>query len=87
MWIVQTLNHVEGYWTRCASSDEGGGFHEGCQHRHATAEEAEACEEANIWCGQITGFLWVPPADRAAEVEGQQRAEYERLRQIYDPSV
>lgn len=87
MWIIQTLKHQDGYWTRCASSDEGGGFHEGCQHKHPTLEEAEACEEANIRCGQISGFPWMSPAERAAEIERQQRGEYERLHHIFGTDV
>lgn len=29
-------------------SDEDGGFHEGCQHKHGNSLEAQGCIEANI---------------------------------------
>ena len=43
-------------WHLCAQSDEGGGFHVGCDHDHATAEEAVQCIEARKRLGGITGI-------------------------------
>lgn len=61
-WIVQPLQRkgVDGtplnVWHLCAKSDEGGGFAPGCQHDHASAEEAQSCLEARKYIGSITGF-------------------------------
>ena len=43
MWFTRVIQHKDGYWTLCTVSDEDGGFHEGCQHRHQSQEEAYAC--------------------------------------------
>ena len=62
VWFVETLEKKapdggpSGVFRLCASSDEGGGFHVGCQHEHQTHEEAGECEEALIEIGKITGF-------------------------------
>jgi hypothetical protein len=57
MWTVQPLQgKVSLAWVLCANSDAGGGFHEGCEHKHESAGEAEKCVEARIVLGSITGF-------------------------------
>lgn len=61
-WIVQALEKKNqlgegsGIWHLCAESDEGGGFHVGCDHYHATALGAQNCEEAQRKIDQITGM-------------------------------
>jgi len=61
-WIVQPLQRKGtdgaplGLWHLCADSDEGGGFCAGCEHDHATAEEAQGCLEARKHIGEVTGF-------------------------------
>lgn len=55
-WFVTTMQNKEGFWTRCAESDEGGGFLEGCQCRHSTEAAASACLLAEIALGSGTGF-------------------------------
>lgn len=61
-WIVQTLQRKgrdglpSGLWHLCAESDEGGGFEPGCDHDHASAEEAQRCLEARKHLGEVTGF-------------------------------
>lgn len=57
MWIVGPLYNTQLHTFRlCAQSDEGGGFHEGCQHLHESKEAASGCLEARIVLGSITGF-------------------------------
>ena len=61
-WIVQPLQRKDaagnpaGLWHLCANSDEGGGFVNGCEHDHASAEEAQDCLEARKYLGEVTGF-------------------------------
>lgn len=61
-WIVQPLQRKgsdglpAGLWHLCAESDEGGGFVPGCDHDHATAEEAQQCLDARKHLGEVTGF-------------------------------
>lgn len=89
MWWVQPLQKKaadgspSGIWHLVASSDEGGGTWPGCQHEHRSAEEAEACEDAQRQCGSVTGFPWKSPAERAAETEAKERAELDRLKAKY----
>lgn len=90
MWIVQPLQKrnddgsPSGIWHLVASSDEGGGQAAGCQHDHRSPEEATACEDAQRRCGQITGFPWTSPTERAAAVEREERAELARLKAKYE---
>ena len=56
MWMVSPKQHKDGFWRFCAESDEGGGFHEGCQHKHANGLEAQGCLEAHINLGRVTGM-------------------------------
>ncbi|AYG70610.1 multiubiquitin domain-containing protein [Rhizobium sp. CCGE531] len=49
-----------GLWHLCAQSDEGGGFHVGCDHDHFSPAEALACREANVAIGSATGFPYKP---------------------------
>lgn len=71
MWITQPLERKNadgspsGLWHLTANSDEGGGFAVGCDHDHASAEEAQTCEEALIKIGQATGFPHRERAPRA----------------------
>lgn len=61
-WLVQPLQRKDadgkpsGLWHLCANSDEGGGFVNGCEHDHASAEEAQSCLEARKHLGEVTGF-------------------------------
>lgn len=55
-WFVKTMKHKEGWWTKCAESDEGGGFYEGCSCRHETEADAHDCLIAEISLGSATGF-------------------------------
>lgn len=61
-WFVTTLQRkgADGQptalWHLCAESDEGGGFYAGCDHDHATPEEAQKCLEARQHIGHVTGF-------------------------------
>lgn len=61
-WIVEPLQRSDGrgnpvgLWHLCAHSDEGGGFTPGCEHDHASAEEAQQCLEARKYVGDVTGF-------------------------------
>lgn len=61
-WLVQPLQRKDaagnpsGLWHLCANSDEGGGFVNGCEHDHASAEEAQDCLEARKYLGTVTGF-------------------------------
>jgi hypothetical protein len=66
MWMTQVLQKKDqhgkpsGIWHLCASSDEGGGFYAGCDHEHRSPEEADACREAKIAVGAVTGFPYEP---------------------------
>lgn len=61
-WLVQPLQRKDaagnpsGLWHLCANSDEGGGFVPGCDHDHASAEEAQDCLYARKYLGEVTGF-------------------------------
>lgn len=61
-WICQPLERKNeagepsGLWHLTAESDAGGGFVVGCDHNHASAEEAQDCEDARERIGQATGF-------------------------------
>lgn len=61
-WLVQPLQRKDaagnpsGLWHLCANSDEGGGFVNGCDHDHASAEQAQDCLEARKYLGGVTGF-------------------------------
>lgn len=61
-WFVQPLERKDeagrgrGLWHLCAESDAGGLFTVGCNHDHASAQEAQACEEALDRIAQVTGF-------------------------------
>lgn len=61
-WFVQPLQRKNkagepmGLWHLCAQSDEGGGFAAGCDHDHASAEEARQCLDARKEIGTVTGF-------------------------------
>ncbi|WP_240233606.1 hypothetical protein [Devosia lacusdianchii] len=61
-WFVQPLQRKDtcgnpsGLWRLCAESDEGGGFYAGCEHDHASPEEAQDCLDAQRFLGGITGF-------------------------------
>lgn len=65
-WIVQALQKKTddgkpaGIWHLCASSDEGGGFYSGCEHDHKSPEEAQACRDAKVAVGAVTGFPYKP---------------------------
>ena len=56
VWFIEVREHRDGYFTRVAESDDGGGFIEGCDHKHPSREEAEACEEARKCCNTASGF-------------------------------
>lgn len=66
VWFIEVRKHKDGYYTRCAESDEGGGFVEGCQHKHSTREEASACREAEEKCRLAAGFGPLPTLDKVA---------------------
>lgn len=61
-WIVQPLQRKgadgqpSGLWHLCANSDEGGGFVPGCDHDHASADEAQSCLDARKHLGEVTSF-------------------------------
>lgn len=82
MWITQPLERKKadgspsGLWHLTASSDEGGCFSVGCDHDHATADEAQDCVEAKIKIGQVTGF---PYRDRSAEAEAAAQAKVKHM--------
>jgi hypothetical protein len=71
-WIVQPLERKNdagqpsGLWHLTASSDEGGGFVVGCDHDHASAEEAQECDAAQTKIGHATGF---PRVERGPTTE------------------
>ena len=66
MWVVQPLQRKgddgkpSGLWHLCAESDEGGGFHVGCKHDHASAEDAMRCEDARRALAGVTGMPYEP---------------------------
>jgi len=74
-WFVQALQKKNadgtpaGIWHLCASSDEGGGFYPGCDHDHHSPEEAEACRDAKVAVGAVTGFPYEP---KTITVNGEQ---------------
>lgn len=71
-WIVQPLQRKDdagkplGLWRLTAESDAGGGFVVGCDHDHASAQEAQDCEDAKVRLGQVTGF---PVRRKGAPIE------------------
>lgn len=71
-----------GRWRMTAKSDEGGGGPYGdVSHDHATAEEAEACNQCDEYVHRWAGF---PSRKQSAEAqEKRERAEYERLKAKY----
>jgi hypothetical protein len=74
-WFVQALQKrtddgkPAGIWHLCASSDEGGGFYPGCDHDHHSPEEAEACRDAKVAVGAVTGFPYEPKKIKVNGVE------------------
>jgi hypothetical protein len=62
VWFVHPLEKKGAYgngcgiWHLTASSDEGGGFYVGCDHDHASSDEAQSCLEARKAVGSVTGF-------------------------------
>lgn len=57
VWFVQPMQRKSDMsWQLVAKSDEGGGFHPCCDHAHATAEEAQECEEARKQADMTTGI-------------------------------
>lgn len=60
-WFIEVLQRQDkgqplGLFRLVAESDEGGGFVEGCQHDHPTANEAMGCQEARERCYGAAGF-------------------------------
>lgn len=71
-----------GRWRMTARSDEGGGIHGDNSHDHASAEEAEACDECDAYVSSVSGF---PSRKRQTEMnEKRDREEYERLKGEFD---
>lgn len=87
MWLVQPLQIADstgqptGRWRMTAKSDEGGGGPFGdVSHDHASAAEAEACEQCDEFMASVTGF---PSRKALADDEQRERALYERLKAKY----
>lgn len=86
-WFVQPLERKNeagqpsGLWHLTASSDEGGGFVVGCDHDHASAQEATDCEDAQVRVGQATGFPYRRKGDR---IELWQLQSHPLARKFYD---
>ena len=77
-WFTMPLERKSGGWGLIAESDEDGGFVEGCQHAHATADEAMKCVDARRVVAQTTGFpdlfLETEPRTRGAKVAPAEHA-------------
>lgn len=73
-WFIQPLKHKDGYWTLCASSDEGGGFYKGCEHKHTSAEEAQDCQDAIAKCNSMSGFGYRDAKQADAPFPGMREA-------------
>ena len=90
VWWIQPLEIAgpdgkgTGRWRLTAKSDEGGGGPYGdTGHDHASAEEAEACDQCDEFCSRMAGF---PSRKRMAEDHAiREKADYERLKAKYDP--
>lgn len=91
VWWIQPLQIADkdgkptGRWRMTARSDEGGGGPYGdTSHDHATAEEAEACEQCDEYVSRRSGF---PSKKRQAEQrEEHDRKEFERLNKKFGNS-
>jgi hypothetical protein len=76
-WIVQPLQRKNkdgspsGLWRLCAESDEGGGFHVGCGHDHASADEAMRCEDARRNVAGVTGTPYEPLRQQLPNAPGR----------------
>jgi hypothetical protein len=88
MWIIQPLQIADkdgnptGRWRLTAKSDEdGGGPYGDTSHDHATAEEAEACDQCDEYCSKWSGFP--SRKRRAEELERHERSELARLQAKY----
>lgn len=70
VWFVRPLELKtpeggrSGKWRLCAESDEDGGFHALCGHKHNSPQEAHDCPEAIVREGQVTGFPRIPRDNR-----------------------
>ena len=92
VWWVQPLEIANengagtGRWRLTAKSDEdGGGPFGDTSHDHATAAEAQACEQCDDFVSGITGF---PSKRRETQLlEERERRELERLKGKYESSA
>lgn len=85
VWFIQPSEIADsagkgtGRWRMTATSDEGGGGPFGdTSHDHATAEEAEACDQCDEYVNRWAGF---PSRKQQAE---RRRAHPDRVRMMED---
>lgn len=77
VWFVQPRQRKSDMmWQLVAESDEGGGFHPCCDHPHATADEAQTCDEAKREADAVTG---VPCTSRPIRKNGMTEAQIKHM--------